>query len=422
MDKAADSRTGSSGKSPGRAGANRRRPGGAGTSPELERLLPLLDEDLEARGGAGETGGRAPSGPGQPPSERANERAGARRRHRRRRPGGGRPGNPAGPPPVGNTGVEMTGAGLGWLQGTVKKVDPWEVIALLAAAIGWESEARPGGTRWYSESVTIGLHVLVAWAPRNRPDAAEVYFEVHQSALDGLGGAASLKLAADLVAGGARFSRADGYYDDRLRHAEPVIVAEAFGRDDVLTHIWRGRRIIDLVRGGLETGRAGETIYLGSPKTGVMVRVYDKAAQSGRRDAGIRWELQVRHQHAVAFVTGAIAAGDGLGAHVLACIRGLVDFRDRSGQERGDRAPLLDWWAAIVADAERVRLTPPARVDTLERREAWLARRVSPSLTMLFYAKGNQWVNELLLSGDRRLTEPQKRLVRGWLASHGHEP
>lgn len=50
-------------------------------------------------------------------------------------------------PPMGNTGVEMTGVGLGWLQGTVKKVDPQRIVALLASALGSESEARAGGTR-----------------------------------------------------------------------------------------------------------------------------------------------------------------------------------------------------------------------------------------------------------------------------------
>jgi hypothetical protein len=318
----------------------------------------------------------------------------------------------------------MTGAGLGWLQGTVKKADPKVIVALLANAVGSEPEARAGGTRWYSESATIGLHALVAWGPRNRPDVAEAYFEVRQSALDELGGAASLKVAADLQDAGARMSRVDGYYDDRLRRAEPGTVGEAFRRGDRLTHIQRMREVCKFVTGRKDGGATltGATVYLGSPKSEGMIRVYDKAAESGRADAGIRWELQVRHQHAVRFLAGALAAGDGLGAYVLACIRGLVDFHDRTGQERGDRAPLLDWWAAIVADADRVRLTPPTTVDSLERREAWLTRQAAPSLALLFFAKGNGWLNDLLRIGDGRLTDGQVRLLRAWLAFRRDQP
>jgi hypothetical protein len=323
------------------------------------------------------------------------------------------------PPPVGNTGVEMTGVGLGWLQGTVKRADPERVLALLAGTIGSEAEGRFGGTRWYSESATIGPHALAAWAPRNRPEAVETYFEVRQSALDELGGAAALRLATELQGAGGRMSRVDGYYDDRTRHAEPAAVADAFRRGDALTHIRRIREIREFVSSTHDGGAIpdGATTYLGSSKSSAMVRVYDKAAESGRRDAGVRWELQVRGEHAVRFMAGAIEAGDDLGACVLGCIRGLIDFRDRTGQERGDRAPLLDWWTAIVADAARVRLSGPAKVDSLASREAWLARQVAPSLALLYYAHGSEWLNELLSSGGERLTEADRRLLTARFAA-----
>jgi hypothetical protein len=313
----------------------------------------------------------------------------------------------------------MTGVGLGWLQGTVKGADPERVKGLLVGAIGSEVEARPGGTRWYSESATVGPDVLVAWPPRNRPDAAEVYFEVRQSALDELGGAASLKLADDLLAAGARFSRADAYYDDRLRHAEPGMVAEAFRRGDVLTHIRRGREIRPLFSNGSDTGtvRAGATTYLGSPKSAAMVRVYDKEAESGRSGAGVRWELQLRAEQAERFVAGAVEAGDGLGRYVLSRIRGLIDFRDLTGQERGDRAPLLDWWAAIMGGVERVRLAPPAKVDLLERRVAWLWRQVAPTLALVYRAYGAGWLKDLLRSGEQRWSEKDRRLLTAWFAA-----
>jgi hypothetical protein len=108
----------------------------------------------------------------------------------------------------------MTGAGLGWLQGTLGQVDPAWVVALLSDAVNEMPAMRAGGNRWYSESMTVGPHVMAAWAPRTRPEAVETYFEVRQPALDRLGGVASLALAAELVESGARMTRADGYYDD----------------------------------------------------------------------------------------------------------------------------------------------------------------------------------------------------------------
>ena len=294
---------------------------------------------------------------------------------------------------------------------------------MLSQTIGSEVEDRPGGTRWYSESATIGLHALAAWVPRNRPDAVETYFEVRQSALDELGGAASLSLAAQLQDLGARFSRVDGYYDDRVRRAEPSAVAEAFRRGDTLTHV-RRMKVFDTFTTAPDGDVIpdGSTVYIGSAKSEAMLRVYDKAAESGRPDAGVRWELQLRHEQAARFVAGAVATGDHLGAHVLACVRGLVDFRDRFGRERGDRAPLLDWWAAIVGDAERVGLNGPAKVDSLAKRGAWLDRQAAPSLALLHFALGPDWLYALLRGGEERLTEADWRLLGPQYARQRDEP
>jgi Replication initiation factor len=313
---------------------------------------------------------------------------------------------------MGNTGVEMTGVGLGWLQGTTKRADAEFMLALLVEEIGCEAEVRPGGTRWYAESATVGANTLVAWAPRSRPNGTETYFEVRQSALDELGGIASLALAAKLLEAGARFSRADGYYDDRLRHAEPSEVADAWRRGDKLSHIRRMReyRTYTTSPDG-DVIPDGSTVYIGSAKSEGMLRVYDKAAESGRVGAGIRWELQLRGEHAARFVAGAVAAGDDLGDYILGCTRGLVDFRDRSGQERGDRAPLLDWWAGIVADAGRVGLSGPTKVDSLAKRGAWLSRQAAPSLALLTFAYGGDWLRALLRSGEERLSEADWRLL-----------
>jgi Replication initiation factor len=309
----------------------------------------------------------------------------------------------------------MTGVGLGWLQGTVRRKAPERVVELLRGAVGAEPEGRGGGTHWYAESVRVGPHALVAWEPRRRPEAAETYFEVHQTGLDELGGARSLRLAADLHEAGARYTRVDGYYDDHARHAEPPTVAEAFRRGLAVSHIRRVRELREyvLAKGKEDAWPDGATTYLGSPTSEAMVRIYDKAAESGRVDAGVRWEVQMRRRRAEVFAAGAVTAGEGLGAYVLGCIRGLVDFRVRAGGVHGDRAPLVDWWAAIVADAARVPLNGPAKVDTLEKRAVWLEKQAAPSLALLWIAYGSDWLNELLLSGEERLTEEQRRLLGG---------
>jgi hypothetical protein len=308
----------------------------------------------------------------------------------------------------------MTGAGLGWLEGTLRGKGPEYVFELLGDALGAEPEVRGWGTRWYAESASVGPNALVAWSPRKRREAVETHLQVTQTGLDELGGARSLRLVRDLLLVGARFSRVDGYYDDRARHVEPPTVAEAFRQGQAVSHMSRVREL----RGwalAAETGGArpdGATTYLGSPKSEALVRVYDKAAESGRADAGVRWEVQMRGDRADLFAAGVVTAGEALGGYVLGCLRSLVDFRDRAGVVHGERAPLIDWWAAIVGDAERVRLNLPVKVDSVEKTAAWLVMAVAPSLALVGIAYGSDWLNALLLGGEKRLTKAQLRLAR----------
>lgn len=212
----------------------------------------------------------------------------------------------------------------------------------------------------------------------------------------------------------AHLTRVDGYYDDQTRHVEPETVAQAFRDGQALSHLARVREIRQYQGRARPDGPmlvAGVTTYLGSPKSEAMVRVYDKAAESGNAGAGVRWEVQLRGKRAGLFLMGAIAAGDHLGAHVLGTIRGLVDFRARPAGVRGDRGRLLDWWAAIVGDADRVTLSLPAKQDSLGRRARWLGRQVAPTLALVGIGYGTDWLNALVEAGEERLTRAQLALV-----------
>ena len=307
----------------------------------------------------------------------------------------------------------MTGTGLGWLQGTVRDRPAREVLRLLCGRLDAEAELRPMGTRWYEKSAKVGPYTLVAWEPRTRPDADEVYFDIAQRALDVLGARASLDLAAALLEFDAHFTRTDVYYDDRLRRAEPATVREAFERGDKRTHVKKiseTRKFRD--RGG-QSGvvQDGATVYVGSPKSAVMLRVYDKEAESGQAGAGVRWEVQARGKQARELARGAVAAGEALARHALGVVCGLIDFRDRSGGDRGDRAPRLGWWEAVIEDAERVNLNPATKDDSLARRRAWIWSQVAPTLALIRIADGAERFERLLLAGERRLTDADRRLL-----------
>ena len=105
-----------------------------------------------------------------------------------------------------------------------------------------------------------------------------------------------------------------------------------------------------------------------------------------------------------------MAAADRPAAAILGLVRGLVDFRERVGVANGDRAPLVDWWAAFIGAVDRVRLAIPARVDSIAKRAAWLVGQVAPALAQVHVAYGSGWLRDLIAQGEDRLTPRQ------WLA------
>ena len=111
---------------------------------------------------------------------------------------------------------------------------------------------------------------------------------------------------------------------------------------------------------------SGETLYIGSPQSETLLRIYDKRAElqaKGREDwesYGIRWELQLKQERAQVCgqVLAYIEETDWL-EFVIGVLRAYVDFRDTSREEPDDdryRSPLLGWWKELTDGFRKGRL------------------------------------------------------------------
>lgn len=313
--------------------------------------------------------------------------------------------------------------GLGWLRGTIRG-EAATALDVLAAYFGSATDRAGRGTRWYGRVATLDDgRVAVAWDGIGQA-AGTVMVDVTQTALDGLGFAGSLDLLRSLAGVGFRASRVDVYADDRARLADPSDVWAAIENGDTVTH----------ARGGewRENRAGGATAYLGERSSDRFLRVYRKDFAGD--DPRVRWELESKGQAARDAVTALLnegaqgradtaayrpwgprplvpeapsrprapAAGPaGPALSVLGLILGFVDFRAREGSTRGDRAPRLAWWEALVGSLVRVRGEVARRVDSLARRVMWLRMQVAPTLAAIWARPeyGNDWLNALLGDG-----------------------
>lgn len=102
-------------------------------------------------------------------------------------------------------------------------------------------------------------------------------------------------------------------------------------------------------------GRPGLTVYHGSKKSDVMIRIYDKAAERGLPETQhwIRIEMQLRDDRALQFVSQQISIGVLFRGVLLNYVR-YVD--DPGNDSNCSRWPLKDYWQQLVDEVERIQI------------------------------------------------------------------
>lgn len=281
--------------------------------------------------------------------------------------------------------------GIGWAQGTTREAPVAEVLGWLSERFG-PAVPREHGLQWYGRAWKLGEHgVVVGDRPRSSSsDPGEVYVVIPQGALDPLGWDGQVAVLALLESLRVRLSRVDVYYDDLARHADPEDVLAAMRAGNARTRVKAVRWVGDF--------SGGMTTYLGSREGECMVRVYRKWAESGDPGAGVRWEMEAKGERApivADFVRGAAAPA----VAFFGLLRAFVDFVDREDGARGDRAPMLAWWAMLIGSAGLARLAGRVVVDSLARKVAWLRRQVVPTLALVFAAYGSAGLSNLIDEG-----------------------
>lgn len=99
-----------------------------------------------------------------------------------------------------------------------------------------------------------------------------------------------------------------------------------------------------------EYGSQGTSLYMGSPKSDIRCRIYDKAAERGLTgEHWIRVELQLRRGNALSAVRH-INSGLSLSSVFSGVLRNYIQFREPCEDSNKARWPLADYWAAFLDD------------------------------------------------------------------------
>jgi DNA relaxase NicK len=174
---------------------------------------------------------------------------------------------------------------------------------------------------------------------------------------------------------------------------------------------------------------SGETIYVGSPQSQTLLRVYDKRLESQAKqredwqEYGIRWELELKKDRAQACgqVLSYLEETDWL-EYMVGVLRSYVDFRDTTRDEEDEfryRAPLLDWWLQLTEGFKKGRLAVGKEAQTLLKVKRWVRESVAPMLAVICAADpgGHAWLDQQIVAGKKRWKAEHWRLVETSKAS-----
>ena len=165
----------------------------------------------------------------------------------------------------------------------------------------------------------------------------------------------------------------------------------------------------------------GITVYFGHPSSHKRLRVYDKTVESKGKIKGIRWEAQFRKAVArdVLF-TILEKIDDGIKEatdYFKSLVTGLIDFRDRSGDDPNRaRCKRLSWFVEFcdALRAEPIRVSSEKPEPLVQRSIDWLSKSVAQSLSVIKHVLGTDFLSYLettITEGGERLNNRKRDLI-----------
>lgn len=160
-----------------------------------------------------------------------------------------------------------------------------------------------------------------------------------------------------------------------------------------------------------DTDIQGLSVGIGSKKSKVYVRIYDKAAERGFKDRHwVRCELQLRDDRALVAM-GQILHSQHVGCTVAGILRNYLTFRVPSNDTNKSRWPIAYYWHRVIGTMEKLSLwIKPGEAYNIHKTEYWLKKQYGQVIATLSYI---QEPNKLI--EDCREIFPMRELDKKYL-------
>ncbi|MEH6946218.1 replication initiation factor domain-containing protein [Bacillus sp. JJ634] len=213
----------------------------------------------------------------------------------------------------------------------------------------------------------------------------------------------------------ASFSRLDIAVDDFEGFFTIKGIVRKVKNKELVSKFKRARNFEDIE---ITTGKVGGiTVYFGSNKSNVQIRMYDKLSERQNTNYmlpdGIsfwnRTEIQLRNTKAqlVAEILATEKEGEiAIGKTVCGILKNYLRFTVKGKDSNRSRWKTAPFWRNFLAGVDVLPLTIIKETKTIEDKEEWLRKQAAPSLAVIFEAYGGDIdkIEEIIIEGTQRLT------------------
>lgn len=171
-----------------------------------------------------------------------------------------------------------------------------------------------------------------------------------------------------------KFTRLDLAYDDRTGVINLPRLAIDVAERNFIGHAKKSER---LYSDDIDEDIQGLTVYVGSRKSDLFIRVYDKAAERGFKPSELHWvriEIQMRRDRAE-MAARAVATDPYIGNVFAGILSNYFRILQPTSDSNKSRWPTADYWEKILRDVASLKLTMPGVEYNFRKAEVHLQKQ-----------------------------------------------
>ena len=159
-----------------------------------------------------------------------------------------------------------------------------------------------------------------------------------------------------------------------------------------------------------EAGSEGTTVYFGSPRSDIRIRIYDKAAEQKKTGNWIRVELQLRDDRALAFAK----AIDEISKTFLGIMSNYLRFVEpQDGDTNNRRWPTTAYWQNFLKGAEKVTLyTKPGTEYNLGNLQEFVINQAGGAIDAYLKLLGMEELQKQLKNRSAKMNPKYVELIQ----------